>query len=659
MALSLGNRSYTLGFIIALQDNFSAQAKVIRDGLKGLSTENNMYMHNLQSARNMYSGIAAAGALALREAYRWMDYGMDFDYMMKGTQAVTRATREELKQLSALAVDVGVETMFMPKDIADAMRYLGLAGFEAKDIMKTIRSAAHLAGATMSELGGEMGAASVVAKVLHGFNLPMDNATRVADILATGVTKSNTLLTDLAEALKYVAATSTDLAVPLETTTALAMALGNAGIQGSMAGTAMENMFRYLAMGLSQFKTNRQSKAWESLGLGPEQLMDVNQNLRPIGEVLKMIGEQLKGKGTVQVQGILKEIFGVRGKRAGSAIIRMMDDFERFQDMLENHSKGRAQNVMNDMMDSMWGSRDKMQSAAEGFFVSYTKALEPLLKSLFNIAKVVFEGLEKFVSHPMGKIAAGVLTVATAFVTLTAAAKAALAVIGLFLRGGMGSLSGMAAALNMTMASMLGVASTGTIAAWKAGAQPTAGSTYVVGRDQTLKYSEKRGMYYTTAPGTGAARWISKNQGPVSSITPKTGFGFMGFLGKAGGFMGKALGILGPVGLAVSIFLPLLSPILGSLKKSEKNTSDLAEYLASEKEKDRISKIFSNQEVLSVLGQKSLNDLVLLFTQALTDFRQLYGINATLQLIKDKKPSQILYENGVALTLPEFKIPNK
>lgn len=642
MNLSGGNK-YNLGFTVTLQDRFSTQAQAIKASLKDLKSENNMFVSNLEAARNLYGGIALAGAGALREMRGWVQEGAKFDYIMNGVKAVTESTVADYKNLSKLANFVGVETMFDPSEIADAMRFMGMAGLDAQEIQNTIRTSAHLAGATMSELGGKFGAASTITKVLHGFQLSTDHAVRVSDMLTAAVIRSNVELTDLAEALKYTSATSVDLAVPLETTTALAMALGNAGIQGSMAGTAMENMFRYLAMGLSEFKTGRQSKAWEALGLSPSELMDVNQNLIPIEQVLKKIGENLKGKGTIQIQGILKEIFGVRGKRAGSAIIRMMDDFTRFQDLLKHGSTGIAERTMSDMMNTLWGDFDKLHSAIEGFFNAFTKAIEPWLRPMLKGLRVAVEWLERFVSTPVGKFVTGVGVLGLTMVTIGAAVRAATAAFGLFWKSGMVGITNMTTALQMLKVHMMGIGSMGI-----------SNVSSLVGTLGLAPLILQKGQSVITHPVTGA-RFIPgpsgmyspvpNNVGVASPFTPKVApMGFMGFVGKFGGFASKALGILGPIGLAASILIPLLSPLLSSLKGTEENTREMAKYLEAKDERDRISRIFSNREIIQVIGNKSLNDLVKLFTLALEDYKQLYGIKETLDMIKNTKPIDMLYQ---------------
>lgn len=633
------NTQYTLGFTVALRDRFSKQATSVKNAITGLKDENRAFNQNLQNARNLYGGIAVAGGVALGQMSGWVREGAKFSYIMKGVKAVSRSTADEYSRLMGLANTLGQRTMFMPEDIASGMRYMAMAGQDANTILKTITQATNLAGATMTQLGGKLGAADILTNVLKGFQLASSHANRVADVLATATTHANVSLVDLGNSLKYVSATSVDLGVGVETTTALAMALGNAGIQGSMAGTALENMYRYLAMGLSEFRTNRQSKAWAALGLNPKDVMDAYGNLLPIEKVLGKIGENLKGNGTVKIQGILKEIFGVRGKRAGSAVIRMMDDFERFQDTLKNNSVGNAQRIMSSMMDELEGDILKLISTFKSVKIAYSQAMAPVIRPILGFLKGVLSFGQRIMKNPVGKFFAIFTTGAIAVLTLNAAIRAVIASFGLMWRSGLGSLTAINSALGLAVRGMTGLG-TATAGTGLAAAMGTtfAGKTSALQPGQKLKFSDKRQMYYTHGGGQ-RTRWLPKGTTPATG----RGMGVPMFFGRMAGGLGKILGVLGPIGMAAMIFLPLLSPILDKIKANFEETRRMANYLR-DKDKNKASAMFSNQEVLSVLGQKSLAELVQLFKDAKGPLSELYGMKEAIKMLEGRDGLQILTE---------------
>lgn len=638
-----GQRTYTLGFRAVLQDRFSGPAQNVKSALTGLKEENQAFTKNLEAARNLYGGMALAGAGAIRALGGWVREGAEFEYIMKSVKAVAGATVSEYQQLSTLANTLGRETMFMPEQIASGMRYMAMAGQDADTILKTITSATNLAGATMTQLGGKLGAADIMTNILKGFNLGAEHSKRVSDLLVTATTNANVSLVDLGNSLKYVAATSSDLDIGLETTTALAMALGNAGIQGSMAGTALENMYRYMVMGLGQFRTKRQSKAWEALGLTPEDVLDVHKNLIPLDQILMKIQQKARGKGTVEIQGILKEIFGVRGKRGGSTALRTLDDFIKYQEMLTTGSTGRGATVMGSMMDTLQGDILKVISTFKSLKIAYTEAMAPIVRPMLKFLKQAMGFIQGMSSNPIGKIAIQLGSIALVGLTVNAALRAIIASFGLMRAAGLVTLTNMNNSLKTVTSTMMGFG-----AATKAAAASNAvgmggyfmspgGKKTKVPMGYAVKKSEKRGMYYMHGRGKGA-KWVSKGTKYVPGM-----MGGMGVLGRIGGVLGKILGFLGPAAFAISVFLPLLQPLLGALRRNVDESKRMADFLAK-KEKDRLSAVFNNKQVIDVLGDKTFSEMVSLLQDAKESLKNLYGIKGAIEKIEGKDGMEVLME---------------
>src|SRR5690606_18810915 len=89
--------------------------------------------------------------------------------------------------------------------------------------------------------------ADIASNILTGFKLTADQTGRLGDILVGTFTRSNVDLNMLGETMKYVAPVAADLGVNIETAAAMAGKLGDAGIQGSMGGTALRAILSRLA----------------------------------------------------------------------------------------------------------------------------------------------------------------------------------------------------------------------------------------------------------------------------------------------------------------------------------------------------------------------------------------------------------------------------
>ncbi|KKM90714.1 hypothetical protein LCGC14_1235790, partial [marine sediment metagenome] len=82
-------------------------------------------------------------------------------------------------------------------------------------------------------------AADIASNVLTQFGLDASEIGRVNDILAATASSANTNVEQMAEAMKLVGTTAAQMGIPLETVAGAIGTMGNAGLQGSIAGTSL------------------------------------------------------------------------------------------------------------------------------------------------------------------------------------------------------------------------------------------------------------------------------------------------------------------------------------------------------------------------------------------------------------------------------------
>ncbi len=412
-----------VGIRVFLQDQFSQPAGQIQEALKGLTTEYSAFKQNLLADRNASLALSAAGMFAVRGMARAVREGSQFHYVMRGVEAISEGTVEQMTRLNRLAVKIGRETMFTPDQVASGMRFMAMAGQDAEMIFKSIGASTDLAGATMTQLEGKMGAADILTNALKAFGWEAEYSTTMADVLTKATTSANVSLVDLGNSIRYVAATSRNMNIPVQHTIGALMSLGNAGIQASMGGTALENMYRYLAMSFGDFATTQSKRAWADLGMDPKNLRDIHGNMLPITDILEQMRANMEGMDSVKVQNIMRQIFGVRGQRAGATLMRNLEEVKRFQNMLASDSiSGTAAEKMGLMMDTLHGSTLKLASAWQGVRASFSKAMEPVIIPFIQALTWISGGIDKILNTGIGKVMAGigasVVTLATVFVGL-------------------------------------------------------------------------------------------------------------------------------------------------------------------------------------------------------------------------------------------------
>src|SRR5690625_5089123 len=190
------------------------------------------------------AGVALAGGLGYA-----VKVTADFESAMSRVGALSGATDKEMAELTQTAKDLGVTTVFSSSEAAEGMQYLSMAGFETNEIIAAMPGLLNTAAAGQLDLGT---AADITSNILSGFGIEATETGRVADVLTKAFTSSNTTMESLGESFKMLAPTANAPGVPIEDAAAAVGLLGDAGIQGSMAGSQLSRALTRLAGPASQ-----------------------------------------------------------------------------------------------------------------------------------------------------------------------------------------------------------------------------------------------------------------------------------------------------------------------------------------------------------------------------------------------------------------------
>ena len=623
---SLTGANLQIGIALVLQDRFSNQAREASSHIRKLHNDAMMAVNaNLSAAGHIADGVYSTSRQALGYISDVVQSGAGFIDTMTTVKAISRATDSEMESLSDTAQSLGKATMFSSQEIASGMQYLAMAGNSAGDISEMIRGAAMVANATGMELGGKGGAADMITNIMKVFKMESASAaTVVGDQLTAATLASNMSMNDLAETIKYASSSMVNLKKGLPEVAAMAGTLGNAGIQASMAGTAMGNMARYLGRAL----TDTSSEAYrdlKALGISLSDVTDSNGDLLDFGVVLGRIKEATQGMGSMQYNDLMTRIFGVRGARAGTALMNDLEGYKRLLDEITNNSTGRAAAVVEERMASLAGHIDAFKSTWENVKTTFTEAIAPILKPVLSVATYLLEKLKGLFDIPIlgnlvainailvplvsfaisgvGKIRTGLLQM---FGNSTVSAKNMFAV----LMGGWKGAS-LAAADYMRIEGAI-------IAQRNAGIMGNPGKAVMAGHYYT--YNSKLKRYQDPATGriisskealsrtrlphgaivdtsvAGATRWAMTGKisraasrygakGAISMGTRVLGKGLLrGIGGRLLGFIG------GPWGIAISAAMTLIPALIdvvrGNKEAEEENTEAIeAQIRAAEKER--------------------------------------------------------------------------
>ena len=411
---SLRGNSLEIGIALVLQDRFSNQAKDASAAIRRLHNEaKEAVTANLQTADSILGNVYNNGFLNVATGItNTVLQGAEFIDTMTTVSAITGSTREQLQMLSETAQSLGLETMFGSQDIASGMKYLAMAGNTVEQVNDMIKGAAYVANATGMELGGKGGAADLITNVMKTFKIVGDGASElVGDQLTKATLSANISMTDLAESIKYSAADMVMLKKELPEVAAMIGTLGNAGIQGSMAGTSLGNMARYLIKAFNP-KTDAYSFL-QRMGLSQQDFVDAQGDLIDFGDIMEKISKGVENLPSIDRGKAIGAIFGVRGQRAANAIMNDLEGYRNLLDQIQNNSAGFAKSIVDKRMNTLAGSIDKVSSAWENLKVTFTEQIGPALMPILNTISQIIEAVREFVTTPVGAFASQVFVLST------------------------------------------------------------------------------------------------------------------------------------------------------------------------------------------------------------------------------------------------------
>lgn len=414
MAFTSGSpgSSLEIGIALVLQDRFSNQAREASNTIRKLHNDAKMAVD-----ANLNAGIGVANTMmsiadnAFSVLSASVVAGAEFIDTMTTVGAITQATESQMRELSDIAQTLGLESMFNSQEIASGMKYLAMAGNDFNEVTQMIRGAVMVAGASGMEIGGKGGAADIITNVMRTFRQEGERASVVVgDQMTKAALSANISMTDLAESIKYAGADMVTLNQTLPQTMAMIGTLGNAGIQASMAGTAISNMARYLNKSIAD-PNFKGGKALASIGLSPEDFLDTTGSIIDLGDALEKIKIATQDMNASQRNLIMNQIFGVRGMRAAVA---MMNDLEGYRDLLnkiQNESSGIASEMMDKRMSSLAGRLDVMVNSFENLATTFATSVTPVLGPIFDAVGYVMGILRNILATPvLGTFIAGFTT---------------------------------------------------------------------------------------------------------------------------------------------------------------------------------------------------------------------------------------------------------
>lgn len=288
--------------------------------------------HMLRNAFIGLGGVLTIAGIA-RISSSVVKLGANFESSMATVRGVMRATDKDFKALTSSALEMGEKTAWSASQSAEALKFMGMAGFTAQQAIEALPGVLNLASAAGIDLGR---ASDIVTDSLTAMGLGVQDLTRFNDVMVGTMTRSNTNLEMMGESMKYSAPIAKQLGMEVESLAAMIGVLANSGIKASDAGTDLRQAMI------------RNSKAAKVLGTDSE---DLSGTLRAAKDA---------GWG-------LNEVVANYGILASKSVLVLMDQIDAYEDLEKtlHNVAGESEALAKIKLDTLTGDFLLLKSTIE------------------------------------------------------------------------------------------------------------------------------------------------------------------------------------------------------------------------------------------------------------------------------------------------------
>ena len=364
----------------------------------------------LSDAVTSFGKTASAIGMLVAPLAGAVKYSMDFNAAMSKVKAITGATAEDMKKLTEQAELMGRTTPYTATQSAEAMTYLGMAGWNTTQIMAGMPSMLNLATASGSDLAT---VADILSDDLTAFGMSAEQAAHMADVFAAASTNSNTNVEMMGETFKYAGAVAGALGYKLEDVAVATGLMASASIKGEQAGTSLRAIMNRLVAPPASA-----AKAMEALGIS---VKNSDGSVKPFIETIKDLRAKFAGLSESEKAEKASALAGTEAMSGFLAVVNASDaDFDKLTNAI-NNADGACDKMAATMHDNLKGDLTDAQSAVQGIAIAIGNALAPSLRTVTKgIVEAANKTAEWVQQHQgliatLGKVAAGAAAAFAAF----------------------------------------------------------------------------------------------------------------------------------------------------------------------------------------------------------------------------------------------------
>lgn len=328
-----------------------------------------------------WRNLPMAGMVNAYMAYNFLrtqlTEAVEYSNIMQSAHSILRVADSDLAtfegrfdRMARYVRRIGVETKFTAIEVAGAVKFLSMAGMSIETINESIRPITNLALIGDNDISQ---IADLATNIQTGYNIKNTSMGSVADILASTVSRANVNIIEMAESFKMASGYLRLSGVDFTEASAAIGVLGNMGIKGTMAGTALRAMATRFAK-----PTKEAHEALDRLGVKFTRMEDVYgkqvEKLRPLADIF----EDLNKKGATMAD--MQTIFG---KIGGNAAMMFVSNYGQLRTLASQNraSQGISTELAQVKQDTTKGLWYQMTSQLTESFMQGYELIEPVIRS--------------------------------------------------------------------------------------------------------------------------------------------------------------------------------------------------------------------------------------------------------------------------------------
>ena len=471
-------------------------------------------------AKGMGTMMAIGGAMSA--VSNSIHQSFEYENIMETAKAILKNNSDspsfddDFKEMAGIVREVGVKTKFTAPEVAGAAKFLAMAGLDIQSINSAIKPVSNVA------LAGDLDletTADKLTNIMTAFDMKSSQIGELSDMLVNTFTRSNTSMMQLAEASQYAAPVAAEYGMNVNEMLSLMGVMGNAGIQGSMAGTSLRMIMNNIIK-----PSKQQMRWWNEIGV---ERFNANGTPRSVTEILQEVARKVPEDQLIQP---IAGMFRVTSQAAAAQIIKHLQDVD---DISKSNlqSAGVAQRIGLAKQNTVQGLMAQVKSMFTEGILRGVEANQDKIKDMLSTFRDFFadpktiEGLGKLVElfmdmmkimMQMTKVAVGLYKTFGPVLMMMWKLQLWLSMFGGVVKMFLGTFNGIMAVFSRAM-SAFGISTGGATAAAAAGSgaaiagAATSGGIATAGQIAAMNASHAALTTASVAPYSNVTAWGTAN----------------------------------------------------------------------------------------------------------------------------------------------------